>query len=68
MIGEPKLEDRNAQHYVGIRTQVPMRKLRTVIPQLLDDVFAWLEQQGVAPAGAPFIRYHVIDMKATLDV
>jgi hypothetical protein len=25
MIGEPRLEDRAEQHYVGIRTQVPMK-------------------------------------------
>jgi effector-binding domain-containing protein len=68
MITEPKLEDRGEQHYVGIRTQVPMRKLKTVIPQLTGEVFAWLEKQGVEPAGAPFIRYHVINMSANMDV
>ncbi len=67
-ITEPKLEDRNEQHYVGIRTEVPMRQLPEVIPQLLGEVFAWLGKQGIAPAGAPFIRYHVIDMKAKLDI
>ena len=39
-----------------------------LIPRLLGEVFAWLEKQGVAPAGAPFIRYHVIDMEAKLDI
>src|SRR6266496_5155042 len=68
MITEPKLEDRNEQHYVGIRTEVPMRQLPKVIPQLLGEVFAWLGKQGIAPAGAPFMRYHVIDMKAKLDI
>lgn len=68
MITEPKLEDRPAQHYVGIRTQVPMRQLKNAIPQLHREVFAWLEQQGLTPAGPPFIRYHVIDMQAELDV
>jgi effector-binding domain-containing protein len=68
MSTQPKLEDRSEQHYVGIRTQTPMNKLRTVIPKLLDEVFAWLEKQGVAPAGAPFIRYHVINMESKLDI
>jgi effector-binding domain-containing protein len=68
MISEPKLEDRNEQHYVGIRTQVTMQELGTVIPQLLGEVFAWLGKQGIAPAGAPFIRYLVIDMEALLDI
>jgi len=68
MINEPKLEDRAEQPYVGIRTQAPMHELGIVIPQLLGEVFAWLGTYGVAPAGAPFIRYHVIDMAAKLDI
>ena len=67
-IGEPKLEERSGRHYLGIRTQVPMRKLSKVIPQLLGEVFGWLGARGVAPAGAPFIRYHVIDMAGKMDV
>ena len=68
MIGEPKLDERPERHSVGIRTQVPMRQLPTVIPQLLGEVLARMKKQGVAPAGAPFIRYHVIDMASTMDI
>ena len=25
-------------------------------------------QRGIAPAGAPFIRYHVINMEAQMDI
>jgi hypothetical protein len=67
-ITEPKLEHRPERHYMGIRTQTPVEGLQAVIPQLLGDVFAWLGKQGVTPAGAPFIRYHVINMEANLDV
>ena len=67
-ITEPKLEDRTEQPYMGIRTEVPMRQLPEVIPQLLGEVFAWLGKQGIAPAGAPFIRYHVIDMESQMDI
>jgi effector-binding domain-containing protein len=67
VITEPKLEDRSAQPYVAIRTQATMQELDTVIPQRLGEVFAWLGKQGIAPAGAPFIRYLVIDMDALLD-
>jgi hypothetical protein len=38
---------------MGIRTQVPMRRMRKVIPQLLVELFAWLEKEGVPPAGPP---------------
>jgi effector-binding domain-containing protein len=68
MITQPQLEDRNAQHYVGIRTQVPMKEFKKVIPQLLGEVFAWLEKQDVKPAGAPFMRFHVINMESKMDI
>jgi effector-binding domain-containing protein len=68
MITGPRFEDRPEQGYVGIRTLAALDELPTVIPQLIGEVFAWLEARGVAPAGAPFIRYHVIDMARRLDV
>ncbi|GHO74952.1 hypothetical protein KSD_27230 [Ktedonobacter sp. SOSP1-85] len=67
IITEPKLEDRKERHYMGIRTQVPMKEFKEAIPQLLGEVFAWLEKQGVVPAGAPFMRYHVINKAVGLD-
>ena len=68
MMTQPKLEQRNAQHYVGIRTRVPMKKFKKIIPELLGELFAWLEKRGVRPAGAPFMRFHVIDMQADMDI
>jgi effector-binding domain-containing protein len=65
---EPKLEDRSAQHYMGIRTQAPMTELKQVIPQLLGEVFGWLDKRGVAWAGPPFARFHVIDMEGIMDI
>jgi effector-binding domain-containing protein len=66
---EPKLDDRSEQHYMGIRTQVTMQQMGSgLIPQLLDEVFGWLGDQGVAPAGPPLIRYYVINMEGNLDI
>ena len=45
-----------------------MQALKKVIPKLLGEVFTWLDKRGVAPVGAPFIRYHVINMSGNLDV
>lgn len=68
MFTAPKVEERNEQHTAGIRTET-MQELGTVIPQLLGEVFVWVEkQQGATLAGAPFIRYYVIDMAAKLDI
>ena len=68
MIGKPKLEERTEQHYVGIRTQATMQELGTVIPQCIGEVATWLDKQGVAPSGAPFTRYLIIDMAAMLEI
>lgn len=65
---EPRIAQRGDQPYVGIRTRVTMRDLDAVIPQLVDEVEAWLRQQGVQATGAPLIRYHVIDMDTELDI
>jgi effector-binding domain-containing protein len=68
MITQPKLEDRSEQHYLAIRTQAAIHELPTVIPQLHDEVLAWMRERGLAPSGAPFIRYHVINMAEKLDI
>lgn len=68
MFTEPKVEYRDELRYVGIRTKAAMRDLGTVIPRSLDEVFGRLGEWGVEPAGAPFIRYHAIDMESELDV
>ena len=68
-ITAPKLDERTAQPTVGIRTQVPMEELGNgIIPRLHGEVIAWLGKQDVTPSGAPFIRYHVIDMAGTMDI
>jgi effector-binding domain-containing protein len=56
---QPTVEDRKQQPYLGIRSQVAMRELPTVIPQQIGEVAGWLEQHGVAPDGPPIVRYHV---------
>src|SRR5579859_5092640 len=43
MMTDPKLEDRRAQSYVGIRTLAPMQAFSQVIPQSLETVAAWLK-------------------------
>lgn len=68
MITEPRVEARNAQPYVAMRAQTTMQELGIVIPRLIGEVAGWLGKQGVEFAGAPFIRYLVIDMEAQLDI
>lgn len=68
MMTEPRLENRGEQPYMAIRAQVTLHDMPTVLPQILGEVFAWLDHQGVPPAGPPFIRYLVIDMATQLDI
>jgi len=65
---EPKIIHREEQPYMGIRTQAAMSQLPTVIPQLHEEIYQLLEKRGVSPSGPPFIRYHVINMEAKLDI
>ena len=68
-ITEPKLEDRKELPYMGIRTQVPMEQMGSgLIPRLHGEVMAWLKQHGVEPAGAPLLRFHVINMPGKMDI
>ncbi|HEY0607275.1 MAG TPA: GyrI-like domain-containing protein [Herpetosiphonaceae bacterium] len=68
-ITEPKIEERAEQRYMGIRAEVTMQELDNgLVPQTLDELFGWLEQQGIEPAGPPIMRFHVIDMECNLDV
>jgi effector-binding domain-containing protein len=65
---EPKVEYRDEQPYMGIRTQVTMEELSKVIPQLIDEMFTWMAVKEITPAGAPILRYYVIDMAGQLDI
>lgn len=67
-VTEPKLEKRDAQPYIGIRTKAAIPALPTVIPELHGEARAWLSTQGVAPNGPPFIQYYTTDMTSELDI
>jgi effector-binding domain-containing protein len=64
---EPTLVDHDSQPYVGIRDKVTMATLGALIDRL-PEVFQWIGARGLAPAGPPFFRYHVIDMERELDI
>jgi effector-binding domain-containing protein len=55
----PKLEHREEQPYVAIPIQATLKQWGSV-NALVPEVVGWLEQHGIAPAGAPFYRYRVI--------
>jgi effector-binding domain-containing protein len=65
---EPRVEQRAEQPYAGIRMRVTMDGLPGAVDQGFPELFGWLAEHGMAPAGPPFIRYHVIDMDRELDI
>jgi effector-binding domain-containing protein len=68
MLSEPQVIERPAQPYVAVRAQVTMQTLGTVLPGLHPQVFAWLGERRIPPAGAPFWKYNAIDMDRRLEV
>ena len=67
-LSNPKVETRPAQPYLAIRLQAPHTQFPEVIPASIDDVFAYMQQQGIESDGPPLMRYHVIDMAGVMDV
>jgi effector-binding domain-containing protein len=65
---EPKVDERPAENYVGIRKIITVQEMSTIIPQFIDEVFAWLGKNGIEPKGPAFMRYYVIDMAANMDI
>ena len=63
----PELIERPQQPYVGMRRTVTMRSIPEIADRL-PEVFGWLAERGVAPAGAPFLKYNVIDMAGDLEM
>jgi effector-binding domain-containing protein len=67
-IGKPKIDTRPKQNYMGIRTITPFKGMSREIGKLSDRMNAWVDEHNVKPAGPPFLRYHVIDMRGFMDI
>jgi effector-binding domain-containing protein len=57
---EPKLEQRDALPYLAIRSEVT-NGIPAVVDTAFPQLFSWLGQHGIEPAGPPFIRYLEVD-------
>lgn len=68
MLREPRIEDRDTQPYASIAVTVPMSSVAATLPPLIGEVFGWLAEHEVPPAGAPFFKYNVVDMEGDLEV
>lgn len=68
MTREPVVAERTATPYVAITAKATMDNIGAVVPPLTQEVFAWLRSQGVAPMGAPFWKYNIIDMERGMEI
>jgi len=55
------------QPFVGITKNVTMSTMNEIADEI-PGLVGWLGEHGYAPAGAPFLRYLVIDMAAVMVV
>jgi effector-binding domain-containing protein len=67
MSAQPGIEERAAQPYVAIKGVVTMQSIGAIADRL-PDVFGWVSAHGLQPAGAPFLKYNVIDMERQLEI
>jgi effector-binding domain-containing protein len=65
---EPKIEYRAAEPYVAIAETVTMGELGPAIARGFPALLGSLQTSGLAPTGAPFVRYLHVDMPAELSI
>ena len=67
-IGKPKIDTRPKQVYMGIRTIAPFKGMSKVIGRIADELNSWVDENKIKTSGPPFLRYHVIDMRGSMDI
>lgn len=67
-IGEPKIDTRSKQVYMGIRTIAPFKGMSKEVDKIRQQLNAWITVHNIKAIGAPFLRYHVIDMRGGMDI
>src|SRR5919112_5602133 len=64
-----KLQHRQRQPVLSVRATVPMAELTAAQGQALRALWDQLGQQGVRPAGPPYVRYHTFgDAETDVEV
>jgi effector-binding domain-containing protein len=68
MLTLPKIVDRAEQPYVAIKSRITMEEIGPTAQKLMPELFSWLRDHGMEPAGPEFLKYNVIDMKRKLEI
>jgi effector-binding domain-containing protein len=64
---QPRIVERPEQPYVAIGGVVTMQTVGAIADRL-PEVFVWLAEHNLEPAGVPFFKYNLIDMRRQLEV
>ena len=67
-IGKPKIDNRPEQIYMSIRTIAPFKGMFKVVDRISKQLNTWVNEQSIKPSGPPFLRFHVIDMRGSMDI
>lgn len=68
IVEPPRVEERPAIPYVGIRVITPFRGMLAARDSLLAEARAVIKEAGVETVGYGFLRLHVIDMGGPMDL
>lgn len=63
-----KIEYQAEQHYMGIRRILPFSGMHPHIEEMQKELETWFKANGIEANGAPFLRYHCIDMQGDMDM
>jgi hypothetical protein len=68
IIREPQIDTRPEQAYMGIRIISPFKGMSAMIGKISREMHNWAKMHDVTPAGPPFLRFHVIDMRGKMEL
>ena len=63
-----KIDYQPEVHYMGIRRVLPFSGMFKQIDGMRKELETWFKANGVEANGAPFLRYHCIDMNGPMDM
>jgi effector-binding domain-containing protein len=67
IIDGPSAAAKPERHSVGIRLVTPFRGMFSVRDELMEELYAWVDERGIE-YGHTFFRLHVVDMDGPMDV
>ena len=68
IIRAPQVDTRPEQAYMGIRIISSFKGMSAMIGKISREMHTWAKEHDLAPAGPPFVRFHVIDMRGKMEI